>query len=108
MSFGFCPHCGTQRTGAGKFCGSCGTSYPDLPKCPTCGQQLPPGATANPVGASTVAAARVVTAATAGQMSSDPRLVYGDGFKSGDCVNCGSEMESGALSCGTCGFQAGS
>lgn len=108
MSFGFCPHCGTQRTGAGKFCGTCGNSYPDLPKCPTCGQQLPPGMAVNSAGAQGAAAAETIsTNAVAGQLSSDPRLVYGDGFKTGDCVNCGSEMQSGTAGCSICGYQAG-
>lgn len=111
MTGRFCPHCGAQRVGAGKFCGGCGRVFQEQQNCPTCGQVLPPGVFLSNLSPQTQRAetgtAELATKVTElGQVSiADPRLVYGTGFSKGDCINCGSKRKASDKSCGVCSYE---
>ena len=108
MTEKFCSFCGTQRIGAGKFCGGCGRIFHELVNCPTCGQTIPTGVNLNlsqpKTGTNKGSDAKNSASLESGNSFSDPRLVYGTGFTKGDCLNCGSRGKAGSDSCKVCGY----
>jgi predicted amidophosphoribosyltransferase len=107
MSGNFCPFCGTQRGGAGKFCGGCGRVIPEVANCPTCGQVLPLGTVLDlDKGTKKTGSKTGTSKATTNQQASetDPGLVYGSGFSKSDCINCGSKRKSADSPCKVCGY----
>jgi len=106
MSGNFCPFCGTQRVGAGKFCGGCGRVFPETSNCPTCGQVLPLGMVLEPGKEAKISSSKPKASKSSdGQIQSevDPRLVYGAEFSKSDCINCGSKRKTASGPCKVCG-----